>query len=110
MLPALRGDRTMFSFIRLHAFVTPKGLSSGQGLPALLSLSTRPSAMGCNAMALSDSVRTEMITSPRSLSTLVGHVMLEHALCSFLQTFFIESIFRIVPKVEAGSHYQTSRT
>ena len=50
---------------------------------------------------LSDSVRTDMRTSPRAFLTLVAHVAEPVAApSSFLQTFLVESIFKIDPPTE----------
>ena len=57
-----------------------------------------PSAIGFSDSSPSDSVTTEISTSPCSLPTLVTQVAVPAANpCNFLTTFLVESIFKIRP-------------
>lgn len=76
-----------------------------------------PVASRLRASLPSDSVSTEITTSPLSLPTLVTQLaVLAAAPCSLLHIFFVESIFRIEPYIEVaaasrvGNLLQTSLT
>ena len=65
----------------------------------LCNLSIIPIAIGRSPSSPSDSVSTEISTSPRSFPTLVHQAALSAAIpCSFLHTFLVESIFKTFPK------------
>ena len=66
--------------------------------PSFANLCTKPSANGFSPSSPSDSVRTEINTSPYSFPTLVHQLgLLIAAPCNFLQTFLAESIFKNDP-------------
>ena len=57
-------------------------------------------AIGRRPSSPSDSVKTEISTSPLSLPTFVHQEALPAAVpCNFLHTFFVESIFKTLPKI-----------
>ena len=98
------------SFIYALYFDTPRIIEQqslsvyrivGAGCPAAWYLRINPSAIFFREEKLSESVSTDMTTSPLSLPMFVAQLAEPAAFpCSFRTTFLVESILRTEPKVE----------